>query len=245
MNTIGIIQARMGSTRLPGKVLRNINGKPLLAYEIERLQQTMTIDQFVVATTTKETDNPIVDFCKEYGLSFYRGAEEDVLARYYEAAREFKANQIVRITSDCPLIDPKVVDTIVRTLENGKYDYVSNTLTRSYPRGMDAEIFTFEALEKAHLEAKKSFEREHVTPYFYFNPELFNIHEVMYKNDQSSHRWTVDTIEDLKLVEQILAAFSYESCEFYLEDILELMKSKPDLAMINSKVKQKKLQDDS
>ncbi|HBQ25201.1 MAG TPA: acylneuraminate cytidylyltransferase, partial [Syntrophomonas sp.] len=165
MKTIIIVQARMTSTRLPGKVLKEVLGKPLLEYQIERLRQVRLADELVIATTTNDTDQPIVELCEHLGGAYYRGSEEDVLSRYYEAATQFKADAVVRVTSDCSLIDPGVMDEVIGLYINNRdnYDYVSNTLERTYPRGLDTEVFSMAALEKAYKEAGEQPDREHVT----------------------------------------------------------------------------------
>ncbi|NLX01599.1 MAG: NTP transferase domain-containing protein, partial [Syntrophomonadaceae bacterium] len=167
MKTVIIDQARMTSTRLPGKVMKEVLGKPLLEYQIERLKRTNEADELVIATTTNNTDQPIVEICKRLGVAYYRGSEEDVLSRYYEAATKFGADVVVRVTSDCPLIDPTVVDKVIKHYKDNwdKYDYVSNTLTRTYPRGMDTEVFSYKVLQEVYYNAQEQPEREHVTPY--------------------------------------------------------------------------------
>ncbi|RKL68341.1 acylneuraminate cytidylyltransferase [Salipaludibacillus neizhouensis] len=241
MKVVAIIQARMGSTRLPGKVLKKINNKPLLEYQIERLKRSTYIDQLVIATTNKKSDDAIVEFCKSVGLSYFRGSEEDVLSRYYEAAKYFAAEVVVRITSDCPIIDPNVVDYVIATFKNNEYDYVSNTLERSYPRGMDTEVFAINVLKKAYKDAYKPFEREHVTPYIYLNPEMFKLYNLEYMTDQSSHRWTVDTKEDFILIEKILENFKSLDNDFSMEDTLSFLNKHPDLKEINADIEQKKV----
>ncbi|WP_252312056.1 cytidylyltransferase domain-containing protein [Sinobaca sp. H24] len=241
MKVVAIIQARMGSTRLPGKVLKEINNKPLLEYQFERLKQTKKIDQLIIATTTNKADDPIIEFCKNNNLSYFRGSENDVLSRYYEAAKKYNADTVVRLTADCPIIDPSVVDDIILTFENNEHDYVSNTLKRFYPRGMDTEVFAFDALEKAHKNADKPFEREHVTPYIYLNPKIFHLHNLEYVTDQSAHRWTVDTEEDFLLIEKILGHFHAEANTFSMEDTLSYINKHPELKEINATIEQKKL----
>ncbi|WP_100374044.1 cytidylyltransferase domain-containing protein [Bacillus sp. FJAT-45037] len=243
MKVVAIIQARMGSTRLPGKVLKKINNIPLLEYQMERLKRSTNIDQLVIATTKKESDDPIVGFCNSFGLSYFRGSEEDVLSRYYEAAKYFAAEVVVRITSDCPIIDPNVVDGVIAAYKNNKYDYVSNTLKRSYPRGMDTEVFAIDVLEKAYKDADKPFEREHVTPYIYLNPETFKLYNLEYISDQSSHRWTVDTKEDFILIKKILENFKFLDNDFSMEDTLSYINKNPELKEINADIEQKKLDD--
>lgn len=243
MKVVAIIQARMGSTRLPGKVLKTVNGIPLLTYQLERLKTVKTIDELVIATTTKEADEPIVAFCLEHGIPYYRGSETDVLARFYMAAKQFQADAVVRLTSDCPIIDPNVVEEVINTYKTGMYDYVSNTMERSYPRGMDTEMFSMTNLEKAYQASKRLFEREHVTPYFYLNPTLFKLGNVCCKHgDVSAHRWTVDTEEDFIVIKKIIEELHSLNPFFTLEDTLKLVNANPEWNKINAHIEQKKLE---
>lgn len=242
MSVIAIIQARMGSTRLPGKILKEVNGHPLLFYQLERLKGSKLIDEIVIATTTKEQDNEIVTFCEQYGVSYYRGSETDVLSRYFNAAVKFNADTIVRLTSDCPIIDVEVVDkTIQYFLELDHCDYVSNTLERTYPRGLDTEVFTYMALEKAYKEAFLDRDREHVTPYIYTNQDLFAVGFLKNKIDYSNYRLTVDTEEDFELIKLIINALFKRNPNFTLIDIVTLMENNPQWFDINSHIEQKKL----
>lgn len=242
MKIVAIIQARMGSTRLPGKILKLVNGRPLLEYQLERLKKSRLIDEIVIATTVQEQDNQLEEFCNYHRVSLHRGSEMDVLSRYYEAAVKFKADAIVRITSDCPIIDPQVVDkTIQYFIENKEYDYVTNTVERTYPRGLDTEIFTFSALEKAYKQASLERDREHVTAYFYTNPNNFKIGHVKNDLDYSMYRWTVDTQEDFELIERIIEKLYKENPEFTLMDTVNIMKENPEWFLINAHIEQKKL----
>lgn len=243
MNTVIIVQARMTSTRLPGKVLKMVLGKPLLDFQLERLRRVKQADRIVIATTTNQTDQPIVEWCEAQGVDCFRGSEMDVLARYHGAAQVFQADTVVRVTSDCPLIDPAAIDRVI-----GRYldatqacDYASNCLERSYPRGMDCEAFSRSALDEAFREATDGAEREHVTPFIYRHPERYRLASVVYDENQAHHRWTVDTPEDLDLVEKILSALYPANPAFTLEDVLDLLRQHPDWASINAHVEQKKL----
>jgi spore coat polysaccharide biosynthesis protein SpsF len=235
----------MGSTRLPGKVLRDIEGKPMLEWVIERLKMSKLVDQIIVAVASGEENKSIVKLCKSHGVSIFIGSEEDVLDRYYQAAKKFNADVIVRITSDCPLIDPQIVDKVINVyLENkNKADYVSNTLHRTYPRGLDVEVFTFKSLERAWKKAKKPYQREHVTPYFYENPRLFRCLNVRNEENLSSMRWTVDEERDLKFVREVYKRFKDKSTIPLMKDILEVLKKEPYLEQINLSVKQKNLKE--
>lgn len=243
MKTVIIVQARMTSTRLPGKVLKEVMGKPLLEYQIERLRQVKLADEIIIATTTNDTDLPIVAQCARLGIPVTRGSEHDVLARYYEAAKLHHADLIVRVTSDCPVIDPSVIDEAIQFYldHRAEYDYVSNALTQSYPYGMAAEVFPFRVLEEAHQEAIAEPEREHVTPFIYTRPDRYRIGHVIHPENHSHHRWTVDTPEDFELVRRVIEALYPVKPEFNTQDILMLLKRYPEWVEINAHVQQKKL----
>lgn len=237
------VQARMRSTRLPGKVLKPILNRPLLDYLIERLSQVQRASELVILTSIKKEDDVIASFCQERHVLCYRGSEEDVLSRYYQAALERKPEAIVRITADCPLIDPEIVDQVIQNYVEAfpLYDYVSNSLKRTFPRGLDAEIFSFQALDQAFHEAKNQAEREHVTLYFYQHPELFRLKNIASPVNLSSHRWTVDTPEDFHLIQLIIENL-YPSCpNFRLKDILELLDKHPEWSKINAHIEQKSI----
>lgn len=243
MKKVAIIQARIGSTRLPGKVLKDITGKPILWHVVNRLGSNKLIDQLIVATTDDPEDDLIENVCKKNRLNFYRGSQGDVLDRYYQTAKIYHADLIIRITADCPLIDPAIVDKVIKHyLDNEeKVDYVSNTLQRTYPRGMDVEAFSFEILEIAWEKAKKQHQREHVTPYIYENSDLFSVSNVKNENDLSSLRLTVDEDKDLQLVREIYKRLYKKDSIFYLKSIIELFKKSPKLKSINKEVKQKSI----
>lgn len=243
MKVAAIIQARMGSMRLPGKILKTINGKTLLEYQIERVKQARSIDQIIIATTVKDSEQPIVDLCEKLGVDYYRGSEENVLSRYYEGAQTFGVDVVARLTSDCPIIDPKVIDQVVKHyLDNqSSVDYVSNTLERTYPRGLDTEVFSFEALGKAYHEAVLPRDKEHVTAYFYTNPNLFKLQGIKNETDYGSYRWTVDTAEDFELIQLILTELYNPNQLFLLGDVIKLLKDHPEWNEINAHIEQKKL----
>lgn len=243
MNKVIIVQARMTSTRLPGKILKEVLGKPLLEYQVERLRRVRNADKIVIATTTNRTDEPVVALGGRLAIPVYRGPEDDVLARYHGAARAQEADLVIRVTSDCPLIDPGVIDRVIgfyRQQENA-YDYVSNTLQRTYPTGMDTEVFPFTVLDEAYHEAVDKAEREHVTPFIYRRPGRYRIGQVIAQRDASRHRWTVDTPEDFELVRRIIEAIYPENPAFSLEDVLRLLDRNPSWAEINAHIMQKKL----
>lgn len=241
MTITAIIQARMSSTRLPGKILKEVNGKPLLTYQLERIAQSNLIDKVVIATTIASKDDIIVEFCKKNSLEYYRGSENDVLSRYYETAEQYGGDIIVRLTSDCPIIDPSIVDETIQYYIESNYDYVSNTIERTYPRGLDTEVFSKEALEKAYKEATLSRDKEHVTAYMYSNPERFKLGYIKNKQDYSNYRWTIDTIEDFKLIELILKELYEENSIFYMSDVIELLKKYPKWIELNAHIEQKKI----
>jgi spore coat polysaccharide biosynthesis protein SpsF (cytidylyltransferase family) len=230
---LAIIQARMGSTRLPGKVLAPIGGKPMLWHVIHRIMAVRSIDQLVVATSDRAPDNAIEQFCIQNHMDCYRGSETDVLDRFYKTAAHYLAQVIVRITADCPLIDPGVTHRVISAHEEGSWDYTSNTILRSYPDGLDVEVFTFEALKKAWNEATLMSEREHVTPYIWKNRHLFKVHQITQMEDQSNMRWTVDEPEDLEFVRRIYHALNGMKAPFQMEDVLHLIHRHPELAHIN------------
>ena len=277
MKVVAIIQARMSASRLPGKVLIDICGKPMLQWVVERTQRAKWVDQVVVATTTDSRDNPVAEFCQTQGCAISRGSVQDVLDRYYQAAKIHQADVVVRITADCPLIDPDLVDMVVNTLfgQNGErtkgmpnaqypipnFHFVANRLPqpwwRSYPIGLDTEVFTFAALERAWSEAKKPHQREHVTPFFYEDvpaddlhfssnrvslatgqsPRGFKVGLLHHNVELGDHRWTVDTPEDLELLRQIVARLPNDV--FSWLDILALVESLPELGQINANIPHK------
>jgi spore coat polysaccharide biosynthesis protein SpsF len=241
METALIVQARMTSTRLPGKVLKEVLGRPLLDYQVERLRRVRLQDGLIIATTVNTTDEPLVAFCEERKIPYYRGSEDDVLARYLEAAETFDVANIVRITSDCPLIDPEIVDRVIGTFFNNREntDYVANTLERTFPRGLDCEIFSSDLLREIDKLATDSSEREHVTSYIYKHLEKYRLMNVAGEEDLSRYRWTVDTAEDFELIRRILTELYPVKPEFSTRDCLELLERHPDWNDINRHVRQK------
>jgi len=244
-NTVAIIQARYTSTRLPGKVLLDITGQPMLVRVVERTRRAKTVRRIVVATTTEPADDAVEALCQEHGYSFYRGSNFDVLDRYYQVAKAYNADVIVRITADCPLIDPQVIDDTVRAFM-GKYDFAANRLPppwhRTYPIGLDVEVCTFQGLELAWQEAESPHQREHVMPFFYEQPQRFRILHLTHDPDYGHLRWTVDTPQDLELVRRIFAHFDGRN-DFSWLDVLALFEQQPDLAEINAKVRHKSVFD--
>lgn len=238
-----IIQARMGSSRLPKKVMKKIQGKSILEHVVERVKQSKLIDEIIIATTTEEKDSIIAVEAIRLGVKVFRGSEEDVLSRYYYGAKKYELNVIVRITSDCPLIDPVVLDDVIGLYLENNYDIVSNASAnledRTFPRGLDSEVFSFEILESAYTHANQKYEREHVTPYIYENST-----QVFYfknKIDYSKYRLTLDTEEDFLLINEIYKRLYKGKHDFYLTEIINLLESNPELVNINAKIEQKKI----
>ena len=240
-----IIQARMSSARLPGKILKNLAGKPMLWHVVSRCLNSKTADKVVVATTTNLEDNAVERFCKENNFLYYRGSLDNVLSRYYEAAKQFGADTIVRVTSDCPLIDPKIINLCVEALKKTGADYLSNiNPDRTFPRGLDVEAFTFAALEKAHGEAKDSYEKEHVTPYIWENKKNeFKIGPAVKANPEyaRNYRLTVDYPEDFELMEKIYSKFFIPGKIVDVPEALKFLDTNPDLLKINANCEQKPL----
>ncbi len=235
--TTAIIQARLGSTRLPRKVLKDLNGKPLIFHVINRLKFCKQIDSIVLATTTNPIDDKLVEWCKDNDIPCFRGDESNVLKRYYDAATKFKADIIVRVTADDPFKDPKVIDSVINMLKNESLDFAFNNCPPSFPEGLDTEVFTYDAIKKAFEAKTTDFEKEHVTQYFYHNPEKFNLKNFSYKEDISNIRLTVDTDQDFELAEKIYERLTPKEQMFYLDDIISLFNREPALLNINKGVK--------
>jgi len=237
---VAIIQAHMGSTRLRGKVLLDLAGEPMLARVVSRTRRAKTLDEVVVATTVQPADEASVRLCSERGWFCFRGSEEDVLDRYYRAAVAYKVDVVVRITSDCPLIEPEVVDRVVREFleRQPEVDYACNTLPRrTFPRGLDTEVMRFDVLEQAWRKDDNPAWREHVTPYIRRNPDLFRMHGIMNKVDYSYMRWTVDTPKDLAFARCIYNHFGHD--RFSWREVLAVLEEHPEWLKINQHVQQK------
>lgn len=238
MKVVAIIQARMGSTRLQGKVLKDLEGETVLARVVNRLRRARLVDEVQVATTDRAADDAIVTECRSLSVLVSRGDQDDVLDRYFRAAQLAKADVVVRITSDCPLIDPEITDKTIAAFLEARPDYASNAMVRTYPRGLDTEVMTAAALGRAWQKARKPYEREHVTPYLYEHPADFKLLAVTGDADYSAHRWTVDTPEDLALVQVIYARLK-SSPKFLWHDVLDLLDREPGLVELNRSVRQK------
>jgi len=238
-----IIQARMTSTRLPGKVMIEVGGKTMLSHVIERVKQSRMIDEIIIATTTNKEDAVICDEAQKCGVQWYRGSEDDVLDRYFRTAITFGITDIVRITSDCPLIDPHIVDKVIHYYLGHTYDIVSNTGAgtefRTYPRGLDCSIACFGQYKRAWMKAR-GYQREHVTPYIFENTKAVKV--IQNDTDLSHHRWTLDTTEDLMFINKVYEYLYHGQHDFYLKEILETVE-RHGLSSINSHVKQKSVHD--
>lgn len=217
---VAILQARMSSTRLPGKVMKPLAGRPMIERQIERLRRCTTLERIIVATSDETSDDPLADHVASIGVEVFRGSLNDVLDRYLGAARAFNvAGHVVRLTADCPLADPDVIDACVGRLRNLCVDYVSNGRQRSFPHGLDAEAFRLEALEIAGREAVDPYEREHVTPFIYRRPERFSLAALVQETDESRLRWTVDTPEDYVFVARVYEALYAQKPAFTSDDV--------------------------
>ena len=231
--TMAVVQARMSSRRLPGKVLADIGGRPLLAHLIERLRRSR-VDNITVATSTCDSDNAVARWCRDSGVDCFRGDLHDVLDRYYRAARRLQPEHLVRVTADCPLLDPQIVDRVVAEHLRAGWDYTSNVLPPTYPDGLDVEVFSYRCLRLAWQQARLPSEREHVTLYINQRPGEFAIGNVAGAVDLSHYRWTVDEVRDLDVVREIFRALYTRNPRFGLDDMVELMRRNPALARHNS-----------
>ena len=227
----------MGSTRLPGKTLIDICGKPFLEHIVGRMQKSRKLDNLVVATTTKREDDAISELCHGLNIVCFRGSEGDVLDRYYQCAKAHNANIIVRITADDPFKDPEVADQIIEgILQDDELDYVSNTIRPTYPEGLDIEVFRFSALEKAWQEANSALDREHVTPYIWLHPNLFKLKNIEYEKNLSYMRWTLDTREDLAMIRAVYNELYKEGSLFLMKEVLDLLEEHPEIEQFNANV---------
>jgi spore coat polysaccharide biosynthesis protein SpsF len=230
---LGILQARMSSSRFPGKVLQPILGVPMLARQLERVRRAKNIDKLVVATSTDSSDDVLEKFCQENGTACARGSLDDVLDRFYQAALPYAPEQVVRLTGDCPLADPEIVDRIIAFHLEGEYDYTSNTLEPTFPDGLDAEVLQFAALERAWREAILPSEREHVTLFVYRRPREFRLGSYKCSNDRSHLRWTVDRPEDLCVVREIYSALYPVNPCFDADEVFAYLEKNPDIQARN------------
>lgn len=243
LKIVSTIEARMTSTRLPGKILKPILGRPVLEFLIERLQHVALIDEIVVATTTNSTDDPIVNLCTRLDIKYFRGSEEDVLIRVLNAAKSASADIIVEITGDCPLIDPTIIEDCLKSFLDGNYDYVSNTIERSYPDGLDVQVFPVSVLEEVNFLTKDPIDHEHVSLYIYKHPERYKLKNLKANGDLF---WpelgiTLDTQEDYELISDIFEELYPKNPRFSALDIVKLLHDKPELLEINRHIKRKEI----
>ncbi len=243
MSITAIIQARTSSKRLPNKVFADLCGKPLIWHVLNRLKWSKKIENIVLATTISSSDNALEDWAKNNNVSIYRGSENDVLSRYYNAAIYSKAKTIVRITADDPFKDPEIIDKVIDIYIKNNLDFAYNNNPPTFPEGLDTEVFSFRALEKAQKESQDSFEREHVTQYFYRHPDLFKQANLLYKRDISFLRWTIDTQKDYEMASEVYKNLYKDGQIFLMNDILKLLKRKPEIGNINSNVKRSVMYD--
>lgn len=232
MKNLAVIQARMGSSRLPNKVLKDLCGKPALWHVIHRVKKSKLIDEIVIATTIEKQDLKIVKFCADNGIRVFIGSEADVLDRYYQAARLFKPDNVVRITSDCPLHDSDIIDSVIEKHIKENNDYTSNTIQPTFPDGLDCEVMKYSALEKAWENAAMTSEREHVTQYLIKN-DIFKKGCLLNSVNKESERWTLDTDADYEFIRSVYSELYYKNPEFSSADIYGLLEEKPEIRKIN------------
>jgi len=241
MRTAIMVQARTGSQRLPNKVLLPLKNKPLILHVLERLKECQWADAVILVTTQGPEDRALIDLAEKQGFPVFAGSERDVLDRYYQAAKHFRAKNIVRCTGDCPVLDPEVTDKVIRCHFEKNPDYTSNAVIRSYPRGYDTEIMTFSALETAANEAQEAYQREHVTPFIFEQKDRFKIEHVIAgpKYYWPGLRLTVDTESDYELMKQVFDALYDKHPHFSLDEVMQLFRAKPELAELNAHIRQK------
>lgn len=239
VRVMAILQARMTSRRLPGKVLRTILGRPMLALQLERLKRCAGAQKLIVATSTDASDEAIAALCEREGTECFRGSLEDVLDRFHQAALTYRPDHVVRLTADCPLADPELIDRVIEFHLEGGYDFTSNALVRTYPTGLDASVVRRAALEQAWREARLPAEREHVTLYMKAHPERFRIGDFRDTQDRSSLRWTVDEPADFDFVRAVYERLYAQNPRFGMDDVFELLAREPALADINRGIAQR------
>lgn len=229
MKVLAVVQARMSSTRLPGKVLRELSGKPMIIQQLERIQRANLIDQVVVATSTDPEDDILVEVVSDFGVDVVRGDLHDVLSRFIQAVDRFSPEVVVRLTADCPLTSPVVIDAVIQAFALSNADYLSNTMKPTFPDGLDVEVVKADVLRKVSELAMDEPEREHVTLGVYRRPELFAIENYEHSADLSSLRWTVDTAEDFSFVQGVYSGLYTENPQFDLAEVLDYLKHHPAL----------------
>lgn len=236
MSTLAILQVRLSSTRLPGKVLKPILGRPMLGLHIERLRRTKTLNRLVVATGDDIEDDAIEALCDEIGVDCFRGSLDDVLDRCYRCAQAYGPTHIARLTGDCPLADPDIIDRVVSLHLKGGYDYTSNILPPTWPDGMDVEVMRFACLAEAHAEAELPSEREHVTPFIRNRPERYRHGNLNNDRDLSAHRLTVDEPEDFEKIRRIYETLYLQKPDFSINDVLTLLDDNDELSELNAHI---------
>ncbi len=241
MNVVAIIQARTGSTRLPSKIFLDLCGNSLLFHVIDRLKPSKFINKIVVATTTASNDDKIQDWAIDNNVDCFRGSEENVLERYYFAAKKFNANIVVRITADDPFKDYRMIDNAIMILKDGNYDFVCNNNPVSYPEGLDVEVISMDALCQSYAKSTSKFEQEHVTQYIHKNKDKFKIYNLKNDKDLSYYRWTIDTKEDYIFTKEIYNFLYKKDRMFLTEDVYRLLEIEPNLLKINNEVKKSDL----
>lgn len=232
--TVAIVQARMGSKRLPGKVLRPILEKTMLAHLLKRLSGAQKVEHIVVATSTGQADDPIAEQAKNLGFSCFRGSEGDVMDRVYQAAQMYDADPIVRITADCPLLDPAIVDLVITEFFQQQADLALNSFKETYPDGLDVEVFSFDAYRRCWEDAPEGPLREHLYSYILRNPDQFKIHHVLHSENLQAHCWSVDDEADFQFVEKVFSELYQEDHVFSMADVLDLLERQPGLRDINA-----------
>ena len=231
---LAIVQARLSSTRLPGKVLMPILGRPMLWWQLERVKLAKNIDRLVVATSDQSEDRQLVDMCREFGIECFCGSLDDVLDRFYRAASHYDADHIVRLTGDCPVADPQVIDAVIECYRSGNCDYASNISPPTFPDGIDVEVMRFDCLGQAWSEAKLTSQREHVTPFIWQQPRRFKLANYSNETDYSHLRWTVDEPEDFEFITKVYEALYPTDSGFSMSRILSMLEKRPDLCELNA-----------
>ncbi|WP_416049415.1 cytidylyltransferase domain-containing protein [Cupriavidus basilensis] len=234
MTVMALLQARSSSTRLPGKVLKPLLGEPMILRQIERLRRARNIDRLMVVTSDSSSDDELAACCVAAGVEVFRGSLDDVLDRFYSAVKDIRPQHVVRLTADCPLADPEVIDAVIDFYRDGDFDYASNVLEPTYPDGLDAEVFRFSVLETIWQEASLASQREHVTSFIYQHPERFRLGCLKRESDLSALRWTVDEPSDLAFVTAVYGALYRDNPAFLMADVLRLLAQRPELIEINA-----------
>jgi spore coat polysaccharide biosynthesis protein SpsF len=234
---LAILQARMSSTRLPGKVLKILQGKPMISHQIDRILKSKKIDKLIIATSNEKSDDSLETIAKNSNVDYFRGSLKNVLTRFYNAAFQCQPKHIVRLTGDCPLSDPEIIDQVISFYLSGNYDYVSNSVEATFPDGLDVEIFSFQSLQEAFNEAQLPSQREHVTPFINSQPDRYQLGCFKQSIDLSHLRWTVDEPEDFEFVSEVFKSLYPKNPDFGMHDILNLIENNPEIASINKQFK--------